>query len=499
MAKLNKDILFLIFEELQEDSKSLFSCLMVNRLWCETVVPILWRNPWCYKGINYRNKNSLFIIISHYLIDDIKEFITIQRIQLPSYSNQSLLFDYLSFCRSINVDTINNIISIGSSLPYNQFFMQQEFYSLFMRKCPELKYFDMKSIKHQIFYFPEAMVRLESLCELQCDTIIDSSYFYGLSQLCQYIQRLLIINNDSKPNHGIIKLIEVQKKLKHFEWDDDFDDDFTDYDPYEELILTLEKKAESLNYLRIIFLYSYDYDHILLQDILSKFNKLKVLIIGDYTPFNEEQLEKLKIQVYCKLEVLNIEQNKLSVISSIIENSGGCLKKVLFSPYNIKCERFNFNEDSLINFIRKIYENCPSIEYLSIAFSPLKEHFIELEKLLKICKNLKSLLLVVIFDNEKDTYENSLKNGEELLNILIRSAPTNFKEIRFCHRFKFSLEILEEFLEKWRGRHAISLFTTEYLGIYKELTNKYKRDGVIKEYKYLPYVDLTEYIMEVCY
>ncbi|CAB4477673.1 unnamed protein product [Rhizophagus irregularis] len=337
--------------------------------------------------------------------------------------------------------------------------MQQEFYSLFMRKCPELKYFDMKSIKHQIFYFPEAMVRLESLCELQCDTIIDSSYFYGLSQLCQYIQRLLIINNDSKPNHGIIKLIEVQKKLKHFEWDDNFDDDFTDYDPYEELILTLEKKSRKPQLFKNNFF----------------------------------------IFVYCKLEVLNIEQNKLSVISSIIENSGGCLKKVLFSPYNIKCERFNFNEDSLINFIRKIYENCPSIEYLSIAFSPLKEHFIELEKLLKICKNLKSLLLVVIFDNEKDTYENSLKNGEELLKILIRSAPINFKEIRFCHRFKFSLEILEEFLEKWRGRHAISLFTTEYLGIYKELTNKYKRDGVIKEYKYLPYVDLTEYITEVCY
>ncbi|CAG8694481.1 14391_t:CDS:1, partial [Rhizophagus irregularis] len=45
MAKLNKDILFLIFEELQVDSKTLFSCLMVNKIWCETVTPILWRNP----------------------------------------------------------------------------------------------------------------------------------------------------------------------------------------------------------------------------------------------------------------------------------------------------------------------------------------------------------------------------------------------------------------------------------------------------------------------
>src|SRR5438067_4542899 len=98
MSKLDKDILFLIFEELQDDSKSLFSCLMVNRIWCETVIPILWRNPWCY-DINYSNKSYLFtIIISSYLFDDTKEFLTRQGIQLPSILYQSLLFDYLSFC-----------------------------------------------------------------------------------------------------------------------------------------------------------------------------------------------------------------------------------------------------------------------------------------------------------------------------------------------------------------------------------------------------------------
>src|SRR6266516_7129173 len=150
MSKLNKDILFLIFEELQDDSKSLFSCLMVNRLWCETVIPILWRNPWHY-DINYSNKSYLFTIIAFYLSDDIKELLTRLGIQLLSVSHKSLLFDYLSFCKSINVNTMNIIISIGSSLAYNQFILQQEFYNLFMKKCPEFKYLDMRSIKHQIF------------------------------------------------------------------------------------------------------------------------------------------------------------------------------------------------------------------------------------------------------------------------------------------------------------------------------------------------------------
>src|SRR6266542_3312457 len=195
MLKLNKDILFLIFEEFQKDSKSLFSCLMVNRLWCETIIPILWRNPWHYT-ISY-NRVSLYCIVAFYLPDDIKEFLTKRPLQ-------SILFDYLSFCRSINVETLNNIISLGSSTLYNQFILQQEIYSLLIKKCPELKYLDIGSIKHQIFYFPEAKARLESICELKCDTSIDSSYFYGLARICQYIQRLIIINKYVKVNHGMV-------------------------------------------------------------------------------------------------------------------------------------------------------------------------------------------------------------------------------------------------------------------------------------------------------
>ncbi|GBB88125.1 hypothetical protein RclHR1_14640007 [Rhizophagus clarus] len=496
MSILVKDILFLIFEELQDDSKSLFSCLLVNKHWCETVIPILWRNPWCYSDINYSNKNSLFIIISCYLFDDIKEFITSQRIQLPSVINKSFFFDYLSFCRSINVNTIDNIISIGSSLAYNQFSMQQEFYSLFMRKCPELRYLDMRSIKHQIFCFPEAKICLKSLCELTCDTSIDSSYFYGLSRSCQYIQNLIIVNIDPRPNYGIVKLIEVQKNLKHFEWKDDLFEDYLTEDPYGLFFLALEKKAVSLNHLRIFFrsIYNIEYTlRTLLQLLLPKFHKLKTLIIEyAFLSFTEEQLKNL---VYHELEILNIEFSKLNVISSIIENSGGHLKKIIFRSYDIIDIEFdNFDENSL-NFIRKIYVNCPSIEYLSIVFSPSKEHFIEFEKLLKVCKNLKSLLLTICNIYEEETNEKIIENGEELLKVLISSAPTNLKEIRFYDYFKFSLDNLEEFLGKWRGC-ALTMLTSDPLyerEDYKKLFYKYKNDGVIKDFKYVNEYSEIEY------
>src|ERR1051325_3365118 len=108
MFKLNRDILFLLFEELQDDTKSLFSCLMTNKLWCETVIPILWENPW-----NGYHNGSLYYIITFYLPDSVKEFLTRKGVQFPPISHQSLSFDYLSLCRSMDIKAINKIIAIG--------------------------------------------------------------------------------------------------------------------------------------------------------------------------------------------------------------------------------------------------------------------------------------------------------------------------------------------------------------------------------------------------
>uniref|UniRef100_U9UMH1 Uncharacterized protein n=1 Tax=Rhizophagus irregularis (strain DAOM 181602 / DAOM 197198 / MUCL 43194) TaxID=747089 RepID=U9UMH1_RHIID len=177
---------------------------MVNKLWCEIVIPLLWKDPWRY--IDYRtNKNPLYSIITSYFSDDIKEFLKKEGIQILG---QSLAFDYLTFCRSINVDIIDDIISVGSSLEYERFLLQEEIYNLLMRKCPEIKYLDIRGT-YQIFYLPEAKTRLESLCELTCNTSIDPDYFYRLARVCQNIQRIIIINKKPEFNHGSAKLIEI--------------------------------------------------------------------------------------------------------------------------------------------------------------------------------------------------------------------------------------------------------------------------------------------------
>ena len=219
LSKVNRDILFLLFEKLQNDSRSLFSCLLVNRSWCKIAIPILWRNPWCYEdNINYQKKGSLYHIITFSLPKDVKEFLTSQGIQLFPTSHQPPLFDYLSFCRSINIKVIKDIISFGFPSTYNKFLLQQEIYRFFMRKFPEIVYLDMRSIEHQIFYFRE----------LKCDMSINSVFFFGLACICKKVQRIIFINTSMKDNDGMIKLIEVQKNLRYFEWKNDFYSDNSD-------------------------------------------------------------------------------------------------------------------------------------------------------------------------------------------------------------------------------------------------------------------------------
>ena len=52
MSQLPADCLNEIFEYLEDDKVTLRSCLLVNRLWCEVAVRILWRNSLKYNDYN---------------------------------------------------------------------------------------------------------------------------------------------------------------------------------------------------------------------------------------------------------------------------------------------------------------------------------------------------------------------------------------------------------------------------------------------------------------
>src|SRR6266508_4332535 len=106
MSKLSRDVFYLILNELQDEKKSLYSCLLVNKTWCEIIIPILWKNPWD----NLKSgKDKLFSVIISHLSDETRNYLS-QEIDFLTNLYQKPLFNYISFCKHLNFNEIKRRI-----------------------------------------------------------------------------------------------------------------------------------------------------------------------------------------------------------------------------------------------------------------------------------------------------------------------------------------------------------------------------------------------------
>src|ERR1043166_2684200 len=94
MSKLPVDCLNEIFEYLEDDADTLRSCLLVNRLWCEVSVRILWRK--------IRNYNTLIACLP----DESKEILSRNGIVSSTLASKPPMFNYSSFCKVLSVSRV---------------------------------------------------------------------------------------------------------------------------------------------------------------------------------------------------------------------------------------------------------------------------------------------------------------------------------------------------------------------------------------------------------
>src|SRR3954466_2226944 len=105
-CRLPADCLNEIFENLEDDKTTLHSCLLVNRLWCEVSVRILWRDIWDYK---YTAIRSQFDALISCLPNESKELLR-KNEMFANLKPQQLLFNYASFCKVLSIDKVCQII-----------------------------------------------------------------------------------------------------------------------------------------------------------------------------------------------------------------------------------------------------------------------------------------------------------------------------------------------------------------------------------------------------
>ncbi|GBB96298.1 hypothetical protein RclHR1_02720013 [Rhizophagus clarus] len=211
MSKLNKDILYLIFEKLQNDKKALPSCMLINKTWCEIIIPILWKNPWKFLKRN-KEKILLNVIISH-LSEKSKNKIRIKCNDNLINSAQNPLFNYISFCKHLNLNVIQKLIYTIKERSKLQI-IRKEIFKLFINEEAIFTHLYIPSyFDYQIQLIPGAKSCFSKIEYLNCSTNINRNILAGLTKMCNSIKELELIIKRESNNYEIIKLIEAQEDL----------------------------------------------------------------------------------------------------------------------------------------------------------------------------------------------------------------------------------------------------------------------------------------------
>ncbi|KAF0441701.1 RNA-binding protein vip1 [Gigaspora margarita] len=101
MKELPNECIHSILINFAEDNKSLFSCCLINRLWCLNTVPVLWKNPSQSKA----SKSFIRTCLST-LSPEEKEPLTSIGITLSDLPKP--LFEYGAFLKTLDTSSIKN-------------------------------------------------------------------------------------------------------------------------------------------------------------------------------------------------------------------------------------------------------------------------------------------------------------------------------------------------------------------------------------------------------
>ncbi|GBB91256.1 hypothetical protein RclHR1_18400005 [Rhizophagus clarus] len=454
MSKLNRDVLYSIFEELKDDKKALLSCLSVNRTWCKIIIPIFWKDPW--KQLYTRETTkllSLFDVIISHLSDESRK--NISNKFLKDYKKP--LFNYISFCKNLNLSELKIIMNaaIDSNIQNDDEFLfyKGEIFKLFINnKTKFIQLYLPQDFNDQIHLIPGAKECFSKLEFLNFYGDVNEEILIGLSEICKSIKRLelyVTINTNS----GIIKLIDAQKSLKEIYIE------ILNNNNNKSLENSLIKHEKNIEYLRL--------NKQSMTNIISYFKNLKILEVGDISQnISWNQLEVVSLPI---LQVLNARNVPINVITSLIEKTNGHLNEIRidFIVHN------NINNKRLI---QAIYQNCPNLNYLELLIR--NSNISEFEKLLIKCKYLDGLFIII--DNT---------DWDDLFKILARSSPSGLYKFKFYFSDETpNSKSLRLFFDNWKGRHPMLLHTvpeTIYDSGYIDINmiNKYKAEGVIKLYE----------------
>ncbi|CAB4474431.1 unnamed protein product [Rhizophagus irregularis] len=197
-------------------------------------------------------------------------------------------------------------------------------------------FYSTHHLKHQLQNFPGAENCLSRLYELRCNARNDQSFFYGLAQICDSINKFII--EDLIDNPGLARLIKVQKKIQVVDFDhqsDEDDDEKFLQDDLKRIGTALKFHAINLRELSLDFCSKNSFISYILENSIN----LQKLALSKNIP-NEIINENIIIRNPCcpKLHTLLLYFVSISLAIKIIEKVQGNLCKIgiYFVTYDIE-------------------------------------------------------------------------------------------------------------------------------------------------------------------
>ncbi|PKY40227.1 uncharacterized protein OCT59_005065 [Rhizophagus irregularis] len=465
--QLPADCLNEIFEHLEKDKATLHSCLLVNRLWCEVTVRILWRNIWIINPVDYVDYSrrlkvgtSILNTLIACLPNKSKTHLLEKGILNSTHISKTPLFNYASFCKVLSIHMIGQMII---DVFKNQKYLAKEIMKMFMEtvSLKKLSYYtSSKTINLSFLRYPGAKGCLTNLSKLSCNSNVKSAFFYKLSQICCNIQSLTIEFNGTISS-DLKNLISSQNNLKHLSLSRTRTHSTADW---ADIIPSLAKHSNSLIRLKVHWR-KYNYWNKTEQlSFITTFTNLQELILSFHHKDCFAGLNSKLLDItFPQLQILKFlyEYPEDYVLSKFLENNGKNLKE-----FYINCS----------NTISAIAEFCPNLKFLSTLF-----RFDKIESLKTVLNNCQQL------ESIDTQYYYGLLSEKELLGTLAKYSPKNFHKlkVRYYSYSQLVPEDLEEFFINWENRVSQRSISLVFRGCMNSFGAKEENMGIIKKYREL--------------
>ncbi|RIA79390.1 hypothetical protein C1645_840794 [Glomus cerebriforme] len=416
MLQLPTDCINDILEYLVDERNTLYSCLLVNKLWCEISVRILWRN--------IRNYNTLMTCLP----SESKEILSKNGIVISTLTSKPPMFNYASFCKSLSIYLIYynmRLLLKQQSIPSQNlddkiYLVSQEILKFLMSQIPSLKRLEILYVplkQNTIFTsYPGAKDCLNDLSELYCHSYVYPEFFYQLAQICHNIHTLNIRFKKVISN-GLTDLISAQKNLKYLNIHQ-----YKECEDLTDIITSLTKIPNTLRNLKINGGY-----HYMKLSFITKFTNLQELTLLFRNINSFEDFKILQYFTFSKLQILKFryECPRNELLINFLENNGNNLREFYISKSN----------DSLNSAIIKF---CPNIKKLSAGIT--NNELESLKMFFNGCQYLESIQIQICegYLSEKDIFE-----------VIAKYSPQYFYELKLNYSYRVKSELLPEELESF--------------------------------------------------